>query len=87
MIQNGLKYFNIECYFIDFNSKVYGETLVELVIKKFHGTKKIDCLDVFPLHYHPNQNKVKANLIKCGQKFVSLIGVHYRQYRGNVFYI
>jgi hypothetical protein len=44
----------MKCYFIDFDSKVCGETLVELIIKKFRGTKKIDYLNAFPLHYHPN---------------------------------
>jgi hypothetical protein len=87
MMQNGLEYFNMECCFIDFDGKVCGETPVELVIEKFRGTKKIDCLNAFPLHYHPNQNEVKANLIECGQKFISLMGVHHHQYRGNAFYI
>jgi hypothetical protein len=77
MMQNGFKYFNIKCCFINFNSKVYEETLVELVIKKFYRTKKIDCLNTFPLYYYLNQNKMKTNLIKCSQKFVFLMGVHY----------
>jgi hypothetical protein len=64
-------------YFIDFNDKVCEETLVKLIIKKFHEIKKIDYLDVFSLHYHLNQNEVKMNLIKCDQKFIFLIGVHH----------
>jgi hypothetical protein len=45
----------------------------------------IDALEVFPLQYHQNEDKIKAELVKCGWKFVSIKGVHNVQYEGPAF--
>jgi hypothetical protein len=87
MTKNGLEYFHLECCYVDFDSKVFGETFIELAVLKFRGTKRISSLDAFPLAYHPNKDKVKVRLVECGWKFVSLMGVHHRQYRGDAFYM
>lgn len=84
---NGVEYFHLECRYLDFDGKVFGETSVELVIPKFRGTRKVNSLDAFPLKYHSSKNKILAHLIDCGRKFVSLMGVHHRQYRGDAFYV
>ncbi|KAI9726527.1 MAG: hypothetical protein M1835_003773, partial [Candelina submexicana] len=84
---NGVEYFHLECRYVDFDGKVFGETSIELAIVKFRGTKRINSLDAFPLEYHPSKDEVKANLVECGHKFVSLMGVHHRQYRGDAFYM
>jgi hypothetical protein len=70
-----------------FDGKVFGETSIELAILKFRGTKRINSLDAFPLEYHPSKDKIKAHLVECGRKFVSLMGVHHRQYQGDAFYM
>lgn len=59
---------------------------MECAIPKSRGTK-VNSLDAFFFGYHPNKNKILAHLIDCGRKFVSLMGVHHRQYRGDVFYV
>ena len=84
---NGVEYFHLECRYLDFDGKVFGETSVELGIPKFRGTRKVNSLDAFPLEYHPSKNKILAHLVDCGRKFVSLISVHHRQYRGDAFYV
>lgn len=84
---NGVEYFHLECRYLDFDSKVLGETSVELGIPKFRGTRKVNSLDAFPLEYHPSKNKILAHLVDCGRKFVSLMGIHHRQYRGEAFYV
>ena len=86
-IDNGVEYFYLECRYIDFDSKVFGETSIELTILKFRRTKRINSLNAFPLEHHPNKNEVKVYLVDCGRRFVSLLGVHYRQYRGDAFYM
>lgn len=86
-MDNGVEYFHLECHYVDFDGKAFGETSIELAILKFRGTKRIDSLDAFPLEYHPNKIQVKANLVELGRKFVSLMGVHHRQYRGDAFYM
>lgn len=82
-MENVVEYFYLECHYVDFDCKAFGETSIELAILKFRGTKMIDSLDAFLLEYHPNKIQVKANLVNCGQKFVSLTGVHHRHYRGD----
>jgi hypothetical protein len=72
---------------LDFNGKVFGETLSEHAIKKFPGAKQITALEVFPLKYHPGKKHIRAYLTKCGRKFLSIIDVHLCEYKGKAFYI
>lgn len=77
-MDNGVKYFHLECQYVDFDGKAFGETLIELAILNFRGTRRIDSLDAFPLEYHSNKDKIKAHLVQGGQKFISLTGFHHR---------
>ena len=86
-MDDGTEYFHLECHCLDSDGKAFGEATVEPGILKFRGTKRIDSLGVFPLEYHPNIIEVQAHLVECGRKFVSLMGVHHRQYRGDAFYM
>ena len=54
-MDNKVKYFHLECRYVDFDGKVFGETSIELAILQFRGTKKINSLDAFRLEYHPNK--------------------------------
>jgi hypothetical protein len=47
--------------------------------------KKINTLDIFPLQYHEQAEKLKDALIVRGRKFISLIGIHHRNYKGIAF--
>ncbi len=85
--KSGLKYCNMECRYLDFDGEVLGEVSIELHIPKFRGTKRINTLEAFPLQYHSNQSDVRTDLIKCGRKFISLMGSHHRHCRGKAFYI
>jgi hypothetical protein len=75
------------CRYLDFNGKVFGEASTALGIEKFHGTKRINSLGVFPLQYHQSEKDTKAYLEKCGRKFLSLMNVHHCQYQGMAFYM
>jgi hypothetical protein len=83
----GVKYYHMECRYLDFNGEVFGEVSVELQISKFHGTKRINTLEAFPLQYHPNESAIRADLLKCGRKFVSLMGTHHRRCYGKAFFM
>jgi hypothetical protein len=85
--KSGSRYWNIECRYLDFDGERLGNVPIELQIPKFRGTKRIDMLEAFPLQYHPGSAKVRAELVENGQKFVRLIGSHYRQYNGIAFYM
>ena len=84
---NGLKYYKIECQYLDYNSQVFGETSVNLAIVKFRRKKRISTLKAFPFQYYPDERKIKAYLVECGRKFVSMLGAYYRYCRGTAFYM
>ena len=86
-ISNGLKYYKMECRYLNYNGQVFGESPIHLAIVKFRGRKRISTLNAFPFQYHPDEKGTKAHLIKCGRKFVSMLGAHHRQCRGTAFYI
>jgi hypothetical protein len=80
-------YFHIKGRYVDFNGKVFGEVPIDTGILKFRGSKPINSLDVFPLRYHENADQVRAELVKCGQKFGSLKSVGHLQYSGTAFQV
>lgn len=86
-IENGQKYFDMSCRYLTHDGKCFGEATTKAKISEFHGVMKISSLGVFPLEYHPEKQKVVEQLTERGRKFLSLIGVHYRKYMGQGFYI
>jgi hypothetical protein len=86
-LESGVKYYHMECRYLDFDGKVFGTVSIHLGISKFHGTKRINTLEAFPLQYHSNENAIRTNLSKCGRKFVSLMGTHHRHCCGEAFFM
>jgi hypothetical protein len=72
---------------LDFNGKVFKETLSKHVIKKFRGTKHITALDVFLLEYHSSKKHIRTHLAKYGRIFLSIINIQLCKYKGKAFYI
>jgi hypothetical protein len=84
---NGTIYYSMQCRYLDFDGKTFGEVSTELHIFKFRGTRRIETLPTFPLQFHPDKCKLRANLIQCGRMFISLMGAHHRQCRGDAFFM
>jgi hypothetical protein len=84
---SGFIYWKLECRYLDFDGKEYGNVSIELGIPKFRGAKRINLLEAFPLQHHPESLKVKADLIENGRKFMSLNGSHHRKYNGLAFFM
>ncbi|KAG6838081.1 hypothetical protein C0991_001978, partial [Blastosporella zonata] len=59
-----------------------GKVQTTILLHSFKGTAKIRDLDVFPLKYHPEPEKLHAALLQRGKKWVGLHGVHHMQYNG-----
>jgi hypothetical protein len=57
-----------------------------LLIEKFHGAKRIDALEAFPLVYHPSREDLKKLLLQRGQKFRDMRDSHHVYYQGNAFF-
>jgi len=85
--RSGAKYLYIDTRYLNTDGKVLGEATAGIEIDRFRGTKRIELLPAYPLKHHPEQDKVREDLIEYGRKFVSLMGSHHRQYEGKAFYI
>jgi len=72
---------------LDFDRKVFRETLSKYTIKKFRGAKEITTLDIFPLTYYLGEKQVRAHLSEYSRKFLSIIDIYLCEYNSKVFYI
>jgi hypothetical protein len=86
MNDQGLKYFELEYRYLDFDGKVFGEVTESLQIDKFRGVRRINTLNAFPLEYHPAREDMKKHLIACGRKFATSMDSHHCQYQGIAFF-
>jgi hypothetical protein len=66
--------------------KSFGETTTPIRVPEFHGVKKITSLAVYPLEYHATKEKIVEEMIERGRKYIDLIGIHYRSYKGQAFW-
>ena len=82
----GEKYYFLTCHYLDYDGKIFGQASTTLEIANFHGVRKISTLIVFPLQHHREESKVMAQLIQQGKIFMSLIGIHHREYEGTAFF-
>lgn len=80
---NDVAYFHVECHYLDYNGKAFGEVSTALGIRMFQGAKRIDSLEAFPLEFHRHYKDIRMYLLKCGRRFVSLMGEHHVQYLGD----
>ena len=84
---NGLRYFKIECQYLDYDGRKFEKASIDLVIVEFREKKRISTLKAFSLQYHPDENGIKAHLSECGQKHVSMLCAHHRHCRGKAFHM
>ncbi|ODH45036.1 hypothetical protein ACO22_00428 [Paracoccidioides brasiliensis] len=56
MKMNGIKYFSLDCRYLDFDGEVFGEAGTQLEVVRFHGPRPIHDLEAFPLDHHPNKS-------------------------------
>ncbi|KAF9456240.1 hypothetical protein BDZ94DRAFT_1350405 [Collybia nuda] len=63
-------------------SQTVGKVQTIILLKYFKGTIDIQSLDAYPMRYHPDEKKLRETLLRRGKKWVSLIGVHHKQYDG-----
>lgn len=59
---------------------------MDVDVPMFKGARKITSLACYPLKYHKDETKLRAELVQRGKKFVSLQGVNYRAHEGLAYY-
>ena len=84
---NGEKYYRLNCRYFDFKDKIVKEVSTSIDIPKFRDCVHINTLKVFSLSYHSSSNRIRAELIDCGRRFLSLRDMHHRHYCGNAFFM
>jgi hypothetical protein len=83
----GGTYWSLDCRYLDFNGEDLGLLPIQLKIAKFRGAKRISALEAFPLQYHVQATRIRADLLRCGRKFMSLMGATHCHCNGNAFYM
>ncbi|KAG9242067.1 hypothetical protein BJ878DRAFT_426724, partial [Calycina marina] len=66
-----IQYWSLDCRYLDFNGEDSGLLPIELKIAKFRGAMRINALEAFPLQYHVQATGIRADLLRCGRKFMS----------------
>lgn len=66
---------------VDWDGDKFGYASNQHIILAFAGTRPIASLDAFPLSFHPDQKKIKAQLLKRGKLFEHYHGYHYKAYK------
>ncbi|PQE22433.1 AAA family ATPase protein [Rutstroemia sp. NJR-2017a BVV2] len=79
-------WYNIEGKYLEYDGKTWGMGTMDCDVPAFKGARKITSLNCYPLKYHKNEAKLRAELIERGKKFVSLQGVHYKSHKGMAYY-
>jgi hypothetical protein len=64
------------------HSVVVGRVQTIVYIRPSCGTVKINTMDAYPLKFHADPEGLKETLMQRGKKWVSLIGVHHKQFDG-----
>jgi hypothetical protein len=64
------------------DSVAIGHVQTVIMLKYFKGTVGIRTLDAYPLKYHPDEKALREALVRRGNKWVGLLGVHHKQYSG-----
>jgi hypothetical protein len=84
--RDGSRYLHLSTRCLNSDGRVLGETTVGIEIDIFRGARRIELLSAYPLEYHPEPDTTRRQLIEYGRQYVSLMGIHHRQYEGTAFY-
>ncbi|UPL03231.1 hypothetical protein LCI18_014165 [Fusarium solani-melongenae] len=79
------RFYAIDGKYVEFDGKRFGYGNMAVDVDEFQGARRITSLPCYPLQYHQNESKLRADLIERGKKFVNLSGVHYKSYQGIAF--
>ena len=54
----------------------------DIDIDRYDGCRKLYELTAVPLHFHPEKERIRHDLLERGRKFLSNCGIHHRFYNG-----
>lgn len=72
--------FKISAYYIDHDGAGFGAVRRKFEIESFVGERQIESLEVFPIRFRHDHQKLLESLKKQGQKFIDSIEDRHQQY-------
>lgn len=78
-------WYSLEGRYLEYDGKSFGMGTIHAEVSSFQGARKITSLECYPLQYHKDADKLKAQLIERGKQFVSLQGMNYRYHKGMAY--
>ncbi|TVY29058.1 ATP-dependent zinc metalloprotease [Lachnellula hyalina] len=73
--------YGLNCQKVEWDGDKFGYANCQHVVTSFAGTMSISALDAIPLEFHPEQKKIRAQLLKRGKLFEHYHGYHYKSYK------
>jgi hypothetical protein len=79
------KSWQLTCVGTGYDGVNFGKVFEFLKINQFEGTREITTLKVYPLKYHPQESKIRHQLLERGKRFLELRGRQHMSYKGKGF--
>jgi predicted Zn-dependent protease with MMP-like domain len=76
------KYWNVECEIINCDGEDFIYSWDSTSIFTYDGYRSLCDLNIIPLRLHKDQLHIRESLLARGKRFLALLGVHHRNYRG-----
>ena len=71
--QNGSRFFNVCGKIISHDGRRFGWGILAIEIDEYEGARKITSLPVHPLHFQPDMESMKRQLIARGRRYIQII--------------
>lgn len=69
---NEIKYFSLDCCYLNFDNELIDKASTQLEIVQFYRLRYIHTLKIFSFDYHFNKSDITKSLINCSWKFCLL---------------
>lgn len=73
---------NLVMYAIVYDGTDFGYDSIIMRIRAYEGVRALQDLNVMPLKYHQDHERIKMTLIARGKKYIALEGQHYKESNG-----
>lgn len=80
-----IRYWRLSTERIIYSGSEIGLTECIIRIDRYDGCKPLYELTAVPLHFHPDKERIRHDLLERGRKFLSHCGIHHRFYDGAAY--
>lgn len=80
-----IKFWNLSTERIQYTGSKIGFVCYDIEIERYDGCKPLCELIAVPLHFHPEKQRIRLDLLERGRKYLSHCGTHHCFYDGAAF--